>query len=212
MRQLSFQLNTWIEVKDGNATARSIFDGHYSRHIYADGRKPLLFVGPGEKMVLVTPEADALFIWRKFISGDGQQGVNCAAFRNESRKLSSELILEAERLAWERWPGERLYTYVNSRKVRSSNPGFCFLKAGWNKCGVTKWNKLLIFEKLAPSGAANNGAGRAEETRRRSPVSTPAASPKAALHAYAAEGGGSFAAPTGHALSIDSLMCSDSAI
>ncbi len=44
--------------------------------------------------------------------------------------------------------------------------------------------------------------GRAEENRRRSPVSTPAASPKAALHAYAAEGGGSFAAPLGHALSV----------
>jgi len=43
--------------------------------------------------------------------------------------------------------------------------------------------------------------GRAEENRRRSPVSTPAASPKAALHACAAEGGGSFAAPLGHALS-----------
>jgi hypothetical protein len=57
--------------------------------------------------------------------------------------------------------------------------------------------------RLPPSGEANTGAGRAEETRRRSPVSTPAASPKAALHAYAAEGGGSFAAPTGHALSSD---------
>lgn len=48
---------------------------------------------------------------------------------------------------------------------------------------------------------ASTGAGRAGNNRRRSPVSTPAASPKAALHACAAEGGGSFAAPTGHALS-----------
>jgi hypothetical protein len=151
MRQLSLQLGVWIEIKDGNDTARNIFDGHYSRHVYADGRKPKLFVGPGEKLVLITPEADALFIWRKFISGDGQQGVNCAAFRNESKRLSSELILEAERLAWERWPGERLYTYVDPRKIRSTNPGYCFLQAGWNRCGITKHNKLLILEKKGDS-------------------------------------------------------------
>lgn len=147
MRQLSFRIDTWIEVKDGNATAREIFNGHYSRRTYADGRNPQLFVGPGEKIVLVTPEADALFVWRRFISADGQQGINCAVFRNESEKLSSHLILEAEKWAGARWPGERMYTYVNPRKVRSTHPGYCFLKAGWQICGTTKWNKLLILEK-----------------------------------------------------------------
>jgi hypothetical protein len=58
------------------------------------------------------------------------------------------LIQEATQLAWQRWPGQRLYTYVNPRKVRSTNPGCCFLKAGWRRCGVTKHNKLLILELL----------------------------------------------------------------
>lgn len=138
----------WVEVKDGNATARAIYRRHYSRYVYKDGRDPALFVGPGEKMVLLTPCAKAMFVWRKFICADGQQGVNCAVFRNEGAGLSSDLIREAVRLAWERWPGERLYTYVNSRKVRSQNPGCCFLKAGWRKCGQTKWNKLLVLELL----------------------------------------------------------------
>jgi hypothetical protein len=31
--------------------------------------------------------------------------VNCAVFRNEGPVLSSDLILEAEELAWGRWPG-----------------------------------------------------------------------------------------------------------
>jgi len=147
MRQTFFQTGAiWYQVKDGDATARDIFDGHYSRIRYADGRRPALFVGPGEKMVLVTAEADALFIWRKFRSADRQQGINCAAFRNESERLSSDLIREAMRLAWERWPGERFYTYVNPRKVRSINPGYCFLMAGWRRCGITKCNKLLILE------------------------------------------------------------------
>jgi hypothetical protein len=30
----------WIEVRDGNDTARAIFDQHYSRYFYKDGRKP----------------------------------------------------------------------------------------------------------------------------------------------------------------------------
>lgn len=144
--------DTWVEVRDGNDTARAIFDRHYSRYRYADGRKPLIFVGPGEKMVLLTPCARALFVWRRFISRDGQQGINCAIFRNEGAGLSSELIRVADRLADRRWPGERHYTYVNPRAVRSSNPGFCFLKAGWRRCGTTKVRKLLILERMAVNG------------------------------------------------------------
>ena len=149
--QLAFRVDqsNWVRIRDAHPTARSLFVRHYSYRPYRDGRRPLKFVGPGEYIALVTPEADALFVWRKFISGDGQQGVNCSVFRNESRFLSSELIIEASNIAWERWPGERLYTYVNPRKIQSTNPGYCFIMAGWRKCGVTKVNKLVILEKTA---------------------------------------------------------------
>ena len=99
--------------------------------------------------MLLTAAGDALFVWRKFISANGQQGVNCAMFRNEGPHLSSALIREAMRLAWQRWPNERLFTYVDPRRVRSSNPGACFKFAGWKQCGVTKCKHLLIFEALA---------------------------------------------------------------
>lgn len=141
----------WFVTADGDPDVRTVFDRHYSRQRYADGRKPKLLVGPGEKMVLRTARCDAIFAWRKFISADGQDGINCAIFRNESPVLSSILLIEAEDYAFERWPDEkRLFTYVNPRKVRSPNPGFCFLKAGWNRCGRTKWNDLLILEKIVP--------------------------------------------------------------
>lgn len=138
----------WVEIKDGDRFAREMFQRHYSYRPYVDGRKPKLFCGPGEKMVLMTVNGRALLVWRKFISGDGQQGVNCAVFRNESDILSSQLILEAEKRAWERWPEERLYTYVNPRKIKSTNPGYCFQMAEWRKCGITKHNRLIILEKL----------------------------------------------------------------
>ena len=138
----------WHECRDGDDDAREIYDRHYSRIYYKDGRKPKLFVGPGEKMVLITESGDALWVWKKFKDASGQQGVNNAIFRNEGNILSSRLILDAERLAWIRWPGHRLYTYVNPRGIRSANPGACYKKAGWSACGITKWNKLVILEKL----------------------------------------------------------------
>ena len=97
-------------------------------------------------MVLLTLDCNALFIWRKFISLDDQCGVNCAVFRNEGDIISSELIKCACELAWQRWPGERLYTYVNDSKVKSPNPGYCFLCAGWRKCGRNKNGRLTILE------------------------------------------------------------------
>lgn len=165
MRQPTLQIydEHWVYSKDANPTARAIFETHYSYRPYADGRRPRHFVGPGEKMVLLTPNADALFVWRKFISGDGQEGVNCSAFHNDSPVLSSNLILAAESLARERWPVERFYTYVNPKKLHTARrrvkgeasaeycpwpPGRCFLEAGWRLCGKTKHNRLLIFEKL----------------------------------------------------------------
>ncbi|MET0039094.1 MAG: hypothetical protein ABW041_02975 [Dehalococcoides mccartyi] len=138
----------WIPVKDGDERARALYRRHYSCYHYADGRKPCLFVGPGEKMVLLNQDCTALFVWRKFIDDSGQTGVNCAVFRNESNNLSSDMIREAQMLAWSRWPQERLYTYVNPMRIRSTNPGYCFLQAGWQHEGKTKkgLNILAIFQ------------------------------------------------------------------
>ncbi len=133
----------WRYAQDGDDWAREMFDRHYSRQGGA-----ALFMGPGEKMPLLTEDGLALFAWRKYKSDDGQTGVNCAIFRNEGPTLSSLLILDAERVAWKEWPGERLFTYVDPKKVRSSNPGACFIAAGWRRCGITKKRKLIILEKL----------------------------------------------------------------
>lgn len=139
----------WTEVYDGNGTAFQLFRRHYS--FSRSKRIPdteTRIAGPGEKILLLTADATALFVWRKFISKDDQHGVNCAVFRNESAHLASDLIMEAMRLGWERWPGTRFYTYVNPRKVRSTNPGYCFMRAGWRKCGITKTRRLLVLEAL----------------------------------------------------------------
>jgi hypothetical protein len=137
----------WTKVVDGDPDALRLFERHYSYYQYKDGRSHKRFVGPGERLVLLGKNKDALFVWRKFYSRDGQTGVNCSIFRNESAVLSSDLILQAEVLALRKWGPMRFYTYVNPRKVNSRNPGYCFISAGWRKCGRTKARNLLILEK-----------------------------------------------------------------
>lgn len=139
----------WCLTRDGDPLARRIFQRHYSYRAYRDNRVTKLFCGPGEKMVLLTKCGLALFVWRKFISMDpSQTGINCAVFRNESSYLSSFLIKQAEAIAQTRWPGERMYTYVNPRKIANkANPGYCFKVCGWRECGRTKRHNLIVLEK-----------------------------------------------------------------
>jgi hypothetical protein len=144
----SAEVPDWYITKDGDFSCLELYERHYSCYDYRDGRKRSQFVGPGEHIVLRTGDADAMFVWRKFIDDSGQTGVNCAVFRNESPILSSELIRQADTIADFAWPGERHYTYVNSEAIRSTNPGFCFVAAGWRRAGMTK-NGLRIFYRTA---------------------------------------------------------------
>jgi len=146
----------WWVTKDGDLDCLELYERHYSCKRRLDGsrKRAQCFVGPGEKLVLRTKNADAIFVWRRFIddcidrrTGERQTGVNCAVFRNESTYLSSELIRQADAIADVLWPDLRHYTYVNRQKVASKNPGFCFICAGWRRCGVTKGG-LLILERV----------------------------------------------------------------
>lgn len=138
----------WWLTKDGDAACLALYERHYSAYKYRDGRQRKLFVGPGEKVVLRTKAGDAVFAWRKFIDYSGQQGINCAVFRNESRHQSSELIRQADAIADCLWPDSRHYTYVRAEAVASANPGYCFIKAGWRRLKQRTRSGLVILERL----------------------------------------------------------------
>ncbi|WP_454917327.1 hypothetical protein [Xanthobacter sediminis] len=134
----------WIEVRDGDDTARAIFDRHYSRGAHRDRSRSKLICGPGEKFLLLSANADALCVWRRaHHRADGQSGVNCAVFRREGGEVASVQLRAAMALAWQKWPGERLFTFVDPRAVpptwRASRPtwGHCFYEAGWRFVGLT---------------------------------------------------------------------------
>lgn len=137
----------WWLTKDGDVDCLALYERHYSAYRYKDGRQRVLFCGPGEKVVLRTEKGDACFVWRRFIDDSAfGGGINCAVFRNESPHQSSRLIRQADAIADRLWPDRRHYTYVNAARVASRNPGFCFLKAGWQRCGRTKGG-LIVMER-----------------------------------------------------------------
>lgn len=155
----------WWLTKDGDDYVRDVLDRHYSRRRYRDGRKPKLFIGPGQYILLRTLHCDAIFAWRRFIDGcidertrKPQDGVNCAFFRNESGIRSSDLIRQADAIADFCWPGMRHYTYVNAEKIRSTNPGYCFIAAGWKRVGMTKGGLFVLeytSDNLPKQGSDN---------------------------------------------------------
>jgi len=143
--QLPRVSNNWFQTRDGDPYGYEISRRHYSARNYREQRQRL-FVGPGRKLVLLSADGAALFVWRAFKDDTqpAQTGFNCALFRNEGDHLSSELIREAVEVVFARWGRDRCYTLVNPKKVRSSNPGCCFKKAGWKKCAVSKTGKTIL--------------------------------------------------------------------
>jgi hypothetical protein len=149
----------WLPIRDADPRALALIGRHYSEQLKkrrSTGRAGKGFVGPGQKMVLMTAACDAVFAWlnpRDDLRDDGQTGVLCSVFRNESPIRSSDLIREADDLAWQKWPDQRRhYTFVDPTCVRSVNPGYCFKKAGWRRIGASKRGRL-IFERVAEASA-----------------------------------------------------------
>lgn len=137
----------WLGVKDGDPRLLGLYKRHYSAKKNAALRTGLrLCIAPGQKFALLTSCGRAAFVWvRNTVPRwDGQEGVCCTLFRNEGAVQSSDLIREASALAWQRWPGERLFSYVDPTEIRSTNPGFCFLAAGWRRCGVSKGGLVIL--------------------------------------------------------------------
>jgi hypothetical protein len=139
----------WQISDRADPIAVSLADRHYNR------QKPGTpqFVPPGRCVVL---RVDNLAVWvtshpfAEYVKHQWAGAWVNSIFRNEAAGLSSELIREA--VAATRWfwdaPELGIITFVDSSKVRSTNPGYCYQKAGFHKVGKTKGG--LIAWQLLP--------------------------------------------------------------
>jgi len=152
-----------LAVVDG--TGRFADQGpHYSRR--TPGSKT--FTGVGQEVVLVTEDGAAVWACvrqrtpsaRGTGGSRGRTGVTDSAprfiwrnmmFRNLGSELASVLIRSALERTYEEWakrygalPPERLRTEIDTRKVKSSNPGYCYKCAGWISDRVVR-GKLYLW-------------------------------------------------------------------
>jgi hypothetical protein len=142
----------WMRVKKFDHRACELADRHYSRRTPGSDQ----FMPPGQTIVLLTTDARAVFGWWRPDPASGLRAMNgldgwtCTIFRHESSRLSSTLILAAEnelyRYADDVGP-DGLITYVWDQRVRSSNPGYCFLCAGWRRTGRSADGRKTLLQK-----------------------------------------------------------------
>lgn len=125
---------TWQRRTKGDRAARALADRHYSRQAVGAAQ-----IGPpGRLLVLVTPCERALWVSHHPLPEvvlDRLDAWRCSVFRNEGAGLSSELIRSAMAVTAQLWashlPADGWITWVDPDAVRSTNPGYCFLRAGW---------------------------------------------------------------------------------
>lgn len=146
---------SWVRITKFDPRAAALADRHYSRRTVGSPQ----FMPPGQTVVLLTPEADAVFGWWRphpesgLRAMNGLDGWTCTIFRNEGSRLSSELILAAEDalLATGADVGpDGFLTYVWDRRVRSRNPGCCFKAAGWKVRGRSADGRKTLLQKSVP--------------------------------------------------------------
>lgn len=73
-------------------------------------------------------------------------------FRNLGKRLSSDLIRSAVRTTRTEWlnrygevPNLLIRTEIGIKNVRSRNPGYCYIKAGWTRDRTVR-GKLYLYE------------------------------------------------------------------
>jgi hypothetical protein len=151
----------WRPSHRADRRALPLADRHYNR------QKPGTpqFVPPGRCIVLLTPDADALWVsgwpYPEFVKHDWPGAWICSCFRNESPHLSSDLIRKAvavTRHAWGEPPPLGMITFVDTTKTRRKrDPGRCYRRAGFRPCGWTKGGlfalQMLLDDMPAPEPA-----------------------------------------------------------
>lgn len=158
----------WTITHKGDEACRALADRHYTRQTVGSPQ----FCRPGRNLVLRTKAGDALWVTWDGFRKDGAHAWECTIFRNESPHLSSELVAEAVALTIKTWgppPPAGFLTYVKAAEVRSTNPGYCYLRAGWFRDGHSKRRGFHRLRYIPPGQLGFGFGSRLPRKPRRSP-------------------------------------------
>lgn len=139
----------WVLSNRADPAAVRLADRHYNR------QKPGTpqFVPPGRCVVLLADDAQAVWVtswpFAEYVRHAWAGAWVNSLFRNEGDYLSSDLITQA--IAATRWywtpPKLGLITFVDASKVRSTNPGYCYKRAGFVRVGMTAGGLIALQMK-----------------------------------------------------------------
>lgn len=143
----------WTISHKADRRALPLADAHYPR------QKPgtRQFVPPAQSLVLLTADASALWVstWPMFVMHEWPGAWICNLFRNESGNLSSEMIRQAvaaTRAMFGEPSSRGMVTFIDASKVRHKrDPGRCFLKAGFERVGLTRERGRIVLQLLPVS-------------------------------------------------------------
>jgi hypothetical protein len=199
-------MTRWRLSSSSDRVALDIVDGtgmhigagpHYSRR--TPGSRT--FTGVGQEIVLVTDDARAVWavVYQRTPSAPGsgssrgRSGQTDAApqhlwrnmmFRNLGAGLSSELICDATWETYRQWivrygqlPNERMRTEIDVRRVRSSNPGYCYERAGWKRGAVRNGKRFFWAPTFAPGDVWSDPSGQLAARPATWPPDAPHSSP-----------------------------------
>ncbi len=141
----------WQRSNRFDRSAVPLADRHYNRRKVGSPQ----FVPPGRNIVLLTPEADALWVtswpFAEYVRHAWPGAWVNSLFRNEGSQLASVLIRDAvaaTRHLFGDPPELGMVTFVDERKVRPNRtPGRVYLRSGFRAVGRTKGG-LLAFQLL----------------------------------------------------------------
>lgn len=137
----------WQLSHRADVQAVKVADRHYNR------QKPGTpqFVPPGRCLVLATSHYDAVWVtswpFAEYVKHQWAGAWVNSLFRNEGPALSSMLIRQAIAATLYTWPDVPelgIVTFVDASKIKSFNPGYCYLKAGFRRVGKTKGGLVAL--------------------------------------------------------------------
>jgi hypothetical protein len=145
----------WCRSNRADPRALPLADRHYNRQKVGSPQ----FVPPGRCLVLLTDDADALWVtsWpiATYVRHAWAGAMVCSLFRREPTcpHRASDLIaaaVAATRAHWPDLPALGMVTFVDPVKTRRKrDPGRCYRRAGWEPVGQTKGG--LVALQLLPA-------------------------------------------------------------
>lgn len=136
----------WTISHRADPKAVALADRHYSRQKVGSPQ----FVPPGRCLVLYaeTPTGRAAWVtswpFAEYVKHAWAGAWVCSLFRNEGAALASDLINQAVAATRDYYgepPALGMITFVLPKAVRSTNPGYCYQRAGWRRAGAAKDGK-----------------------------------------------------------------------